>query len=357
MLKRLFIKNFTVFAEADFEFGPGLNVVVGTNGTGKSHVLKLGYAVARTSQELGAKPLPPNKSNWQETLAERLQQTFLPDSLGRLARRTHGTKRAEVEIEFSGSSQQKAGFSFYFATSASKEVKLETTPVEYLSQPPIFLPAKEVVSIFPGLRGLFAERAMSLDLTYPDLCARLDTPLNVGPRLEKSKGLLTRLEQLMGGHISNDNGRFYLKPKTGGKLEINLVAEGVRKLATLAYLLNNGSLNEQAVLFWDEPEANLNPALLKGLAAILMELARQKFQIILATHSLFLMKELYILSQQPIAKSLPVRFFGLNTDVDGATQITTVDNFEELPDIVALDVSLEQGVEFLDILNEQDENV
>jgi DNA repair ATPase RecN len=45
MLKRLLVKNFTVFAEADFEFGPGLNVVVGTNGTGKSHVLKLGYVV------------------------------------------------------------------------------------------------------------------------------------------------------------------------------------------------------------------------------------------------------------------------------------------------------------------------
>ncbi|MBC8082055.1 MAG: AAA family ATPase [Hymenobacter sp.] len=45
MLQRLHVRNFTVFGEADFEFGPGLNVVVGTNGTGKSHVLKLGYAV------------------------------------------------------------------------------------------------------------------------------------------------------------------------------------------------------------------------------------------------------------------------------------------------------------------------
>ena len=48
MLNRLHIRNFTVFAEAEFEFSAGLNVIVGTNGTGKSHGLKLGYAVLRS---------------------------------------------------------------------------------------------------------------------------------------------------------------------------------------------------------------------------------------------------------------------------------------------------------------------
>ena len=45
MLKRLHLRNFTVFEDADFEFGPGLNVLVGANGTGKSHVLKVGYTL------------------------------------------------------------------------------------------------------------------------------------------------------------------------------------------------------------------------------------------------------------------------------------------------------------------------
>ncbi|GAA4019049.1 hypothetical protein GCM10022408_36280 [Hymenobacter fastidiosus] len=52
MLKRLLIKDFTVFADADFTFGPGLNVIVGTNGTGKSHVLKLGYTAARVTARI-----------------------------------------------------------------------------------------------------------------------------------------------------------------------------------------------------------------------------------------------------------------------------------------------------------------
>ncbi len=136
-----------------------------------------------------------------------------------------------------------------------------------------------------------------------------------------------------------------------------MVAEGMRKFGTLQRLLNNGSLTPQSTLFWDEPEANLNPALLKKLAAVLAVLARQGFQIILATHSLFLMKELHILSRQPAEVALPIRYFGLNARPGEATHVTTVDDFEDLPDIVALDAALEQGEEFLNTLNEPDANL
>lgn len=43
MLDRLEINHFTVFKEARFEFCRGLNILIGDNGTGKTHVLKLGY--------------------------------------------------------------------------------------------------------------------------------------------------------------------------------------------------------------------------------------------------------------------------------------------------------------------------
>ena len=46
-VNRLAIRDFTVFGEADFEFSPGLNVLIGANGTGKSHVLKVLYSILR----------------------------------------------------------------------------------------------------------------------------------------------------------------------------------------------------------------------------------------------------------------------------------------------------------------------
>ncbi|WP_281258757.1 hypothetical protein [Avibacterium endocarditidis] len=42
-------------------------------------------------------------------------------------------------------------------------------------------------------------------------------------------------------------------------MEIPLVAEGLRKLAMVARLVATGTLLDKGCLFWDEPEANLNP--------------------------------------------------------------------------------------------------
>ena len=44
MLKTLAVKNFTAFPEAQLDFAEGLNVIIGENGTGKTHLLKLPYA-------------------------------------------------------------------------------------------------------------------------------------------------------------------------------------------------------------------------------------------------------------------------------------------------------------------------
>jgi len=48
--------------------------------------------------------------------------------------------------------------------------------------------------------------------------------------------------------------RFYLKPENQAKIEFNLVAEGIRKIALLWQLIKNGTLEKGSVLFWDEPE-------------------------------------------------------------------------------------------------------
>ncbi|MCP5528476.1 MAG: ATP-binding protein [Verrucomicrobiales bacterium] len=78
-----------------------------------------------------------------------------------------------------------------------------------------------------------------------------------------------------------------MRPVKGGAFEIPLVAEGFRKLGTVSYLLANGTLARQSILFWDEPETNLNPAYMVKLAELLVAIARNGTQVIVATHSLF----------------------------------------------------------------------
>ena len=83
MLKTLKISNFTVFDNVDFEFSPGLNVIVGENGTGKTHVLKLGYLFSRAWPDLMAKRLRMTPQGAEVYLAERLAGLFQVSNLRR----------------------------------------------------------------------------------------------------------------------------------------------------------------------------------------------------------------------------------------------------------------------------------
>lgn len=196
-------------------------------------------------------------------------------------------------------------------------------------------------------------RPLPIDQTYPNLLRQLAV-IPLRKSTPKIIELLRHLEKLIGGQVEEKGGRFYLAVPDQPRMEMNLVAEGMRKFATLYKLLANGTLTPETTLFWDEPEANLNPALLKEMAAVLAELARAGFQVILATHSLFLLKELHILStQQPI----PLKYFGLTAEGNGPTQVAPADTLTALPNLVALDVEMAQSDIFLDVLNQEDANV
>lgn len=83
---------------------------------------------------------------------------------------------------------------------------------------------------------------------------------------------------------------FFLKNKQGD-LEFTLLAEGMRKLALVWLLIQNGTLLSGSVLFWDEPEANLNPALMGDVVEVILELQRLDVQVFLSTHNYVLLKE------------------------------------------------------------------
>jgi predicted ATPase len=154
---------------------------------------------------------------------------------------------------------------------------------------------------------------------------------------------ISALSEVLGGEVQEEGDKYYLVDVTGRRTGISMIAEGLRKFGTLQKLLANGSLTKSNTLYWDEPEANLNPALLRKLAAILAELARQGFQIILATHSMSLLKEFHILSREPDKEKLPIKYFGLNAEPGQPTTVVTRDDFKYLPDVVALEVELDQA--------------
>lgn len=356
MLQRLYVKNFTVFSEANFKFGPGLNVVVGTNGTGKSHVLKLGYIAGRvTAKILGDEYLAPGPENWQHYLAQRLKDIFQPEEIGKLVSWPAKKGTATVEVEFSGKTNNKLFFNF--SSTAKQPVIGGKQPVTVTQFPKrlglswsIFFPPKEVLTL-SWLRNIYKTRVLPIDDVYPSLLDQLaEAPLRDSEISPETQKAIDSIKRIVGGEVEQIGERYYLVSKQR-KTEIELVAEGMRKFAMLERLLRNGILTRESLLFWDEPEANLNPVLLKKMAAILTELAKQKFQIILGTHSLFLLNELHILAQ---TQQTPVRYFGLYQTENGETKVEQTDDLETLTHLDALDEEIAQTARFQRVLDNED---
>ena len=101
-LKSVFIKNFGIFTDETLEFSPGINVFIGRNGCGKSHLLKLLYTLVK---ECG-NPLENSSVLEAEKLDNRLSsllaKIFRPDGghLGQLVQQDNGNNFAEVSATF-----------------------------------------------------------------------------------------------------------------------------------------------------------------------------------------------------------------------------------------------------------------
>jgi len=356
MLQRLHIKNFTLFSEVQFEFSPGLNVIIGDNGTGKSHLLYLGYALEyvlyEALQDYIHTTTNKDKESWQRDLAQKLKTVFRPDKLGGLCR-LQQRQRAEIAMIPSlferAVPQLTTAFSFF--VTATEKVKIEQSPsfaslkfskkqLESFKQTslPLFFPIKEVLSFYPGFIKSYEERELAFSAIDYDLCkALMGAPLK-GKRAGEVAELVAQLEEILQGSVIVEFNRFYLQHTKTGKMEISLVSEGLRKIAMLSYLLKNGGLAKGSTLFWDEPEANLNAKLRVKLVDMLVALVKLGVQVILATQDLFLMKEF---SLRAISPKTPTHFFSLHQDVQ-RIEVEQGEQLDDLSNIVAIDAELEQ---------------
>lgn len=371
MLNTLHIQQFTVFQEAHFDFSPGLNVIIGDNGTGKTHVLKLGYLFCRAWPDLTGKRLPLNRQRAEAYLDERLANLFRVSDLGALVRQGHkngASLQAAVDGHIPTTQIRMPSDPPFLSPGLDepmpwhirvKRPKGESAKIEAVTVPdaaatnafvsrPLFVPSKEMVSLFKGLIGLFEKyREFPLDETYLDLAIAMST---LEPRQASSllPEVTQRIQKLLGGDLRLDNGDLIFERADGSRLASQLLAEGHRKLAMLIYLLRYGVIERGSTVFWDEPEANLNPAAIRLLAEALFVLAGLGVQVILATHSLFLLREFEILQMGKGEASQPgVRYFGLGLQ---RTQVVVSqgDDITAIDPLVLLDESLRQSDRYLE---------
>ena len=279
-LTRLKLENFTAFESLDMELSPGINVLVGANGTGKTHIMKVCYAacVVSKSDEL--------------SYPEKLARVFLPSGRlsDRLARRGAGSGGVSAEVQVNRGSEKYIGARF---AAESKGIQFGPIPRGLWQDSPIesvYIPVKEMLANAPGFRSLYALREIHFEEVYKDVLDHAYLPPLRNP---KHKHLLGKLQDSIGGEVVIKGEEFFLNTEHG-LLEFTLLAEGFRKLGLLWLLIRNGSLQKGSVLFWDEPETNLNPKLLGTVIEVLLELQRSGVQIFLATHNYAVLEEIYL---------------------------------------------------------------
>lgn len=341
MIRSLEVSDFTVFGAAKLEFASGLNVIIGENGAGKTHVLKLAYSLLAASWE-ARRPTKPTADALERRLADKLLGVFRPERLGRLVRRKRGKSTSRVELVGTDS---KHSVALEIDSHGDDVVRCREVPKAWIDVPPAYLPTRELLTIYPSFVSIYEGRYLEFEETWRDTCVLLGAPLRRGPREAQAKQLLAPLEAAMGGAIELDkNGRFYLNV-SGARMEMPLVAEGLRKLGMLARLIATGALLDKGCLFWDEPEANLNPRLIRRIAPSIVELAASGIQVHIATHSLFLLREIEI-QLRARAKPVATQFIGLHPAKAGV-RVEQGASVDDVGAIASLDEELAQSDRFL----------
>ncbi|XXY51173.1 hypothetical protein WME91_08515 [Sorangium sp. So ce269] len=170
----------------------------------------------------------------QTRLADKLVSVFRPEALGRLARRRQGRERCDVRMTCS---DEAWNMSFGFSTQSKSDVTIDTLPTAWIDAAPAYLPTRELLTIYPGFVSVYENHYLEFDETWRDTCLLLGAPLKRGLKEKRVRELLEPLEEAMGGAIELDrNGRFYFRGGSG-RMEMPLVAEGLRKLGMLARLI------------------------------------------------------------------------------------------------------------------------
>lgn len=308
MINSLTIKDFGPIKELDISKFGSINVFIGSNGSGKSFVLKSIYAAIKSIEQYNR---GKEIKSISELLSEKLYWTFQPNNLGDLVR-----KNTEDSLKFSLTNDNGNQLAFSFGKSTTKSVKNVENTFPQTEVNSIFLPTKEILSSRTFIINLKdINKEFGFDDTYYDLAKSL-TPVTKGKNYKEFSNSRQKLSEAINGMIFYDDNSNEWKFRDNNKYEypMGLTSEGVKKISIIETLLGNRYLSKGSLIFIDEPESNLHPKLLFEFMEIIYELSKIGVQFFIATHSYFVVKKLYILAQK-YKKTIPIISFENNETV------------------------------------------
>jgi AAA15 family ATPase/GTPase len=303
-----------------------INLIIGTNGEGKTFLLKILYASIKTIEEYKRGDEPRSAS---DILVDKLYWTFEVDKIGSLVKK--GADEAlQFEFKFNGQD-----FLYSFGKDTTKNIQQLENHISPRKSNSIFLPPKEVLSLHKViLKSRERDKEFGFDNTYLDLVKALMQSTQRGKNYDAFAQSRLSLDNLLDGKIEYDEKVESWQFKKGNqKFPISLTSEGIKKISILDTLLGNRYLDTESVIFIDEPEAALHPAAISKFLDIIAMLAESGIQFFLASHSYFVIKKLALIAQEKENFSIPV----ISTD-NGNWKVADLKN--GLPDNSIIDESI-----------------
>jgi predicted ATPase len=305
-INSVLIKDFLVFkGEFSLDFCPGVNVIIGGNGTGKTTLIKCLYAASDTLRYSASRYFNGMSGDVDGSIG----RNFDPESTSKDSPITVWFSRPDEWSDIESDVIQKV--------ITAKSIEGERIDEDNMGNPNVFrfkkksvmIPATEMLSHSRGLLSLFIQMKMPFDQTEIDILVKAQTPetREIKPNMAK---ILDRIKAVIGGEVIYEDDVFYVMKEDGFKVPFSLEASGYKMLGLLWKLLRNGFLEKGTILFWDEPENSLNPELIPTLVDVLLELQRSGVQIFLATHSELLASYFTVLRK----KDNEVMFYSLYKD-------------------------------------------
>jgi AAA15 family ATPase/GTPase len=346
------IKDFLVFkGEFETDFCPGLNVLIGFNGCGKTTLLKVLYfavdssRLKKFSEDLSKQIGGPWGNSYLSTFFIRdsnestvFDRDFLSDIVPKFNSELYfSDTEAENVLSLNIKTDNHLSYKILNAKNTSpKYLEYERWSKRKINA--VYIPEKDLLSNSRGLPETFEYGKASFNKTEIDI-------------IKKARVLATSEEQplyrkicdLIGGEPDTDGQNFYIV-RNGVKIPYAMEASGFRKFGLLAILIRNEQIKPGSVLFWDEPENSLNPELIPKLVEILLELSRSGVQIFLATHNEFLANEFSVSSNDDDN----LKYFSLYKEKFGSIKADTSRRFDLLKPNKLIEMSVEQYERELD---------
>lgn len=330
MIRKIVLENFSAFKKIELDCSSQINIIVGENSCGKTQILKAAYALSKIAS------IKDEKGS-EEAIKKLLTGLFKPRSkrVGGLVNRQVGSD-CKVAIE----DIYEIPFEMGIKSKSDSSVSLKTGQNVDV-EPGVFIPTKEVLTLLPAIESgaVGAKQLTALfDGTIVDLCsAFIDGKTMDEKKLLNSDqrlgGVLKLLCENVGGQYryrdkdhyfvsgkyeeyKDDKDNYWFKSEPDSELSTTMTAEGYRKIGMLQQLILNGGINDSAKspLFWDEPESNLNPKLMRMVVKSLLDISRNGKQVFLATHEYVLLKWFDLLANKKEKVGDSIKYHLLSKD-------------------------------------------